>query len=73
LQQTQDQFHSDLLQIQKQFAQIDQSIKNAANDPLQQLRVYSEGVADERDSLYSIQQYLKIPYNQRACKCFNFT
>ena len=54
MQQTQDQFHSDLLQIQKQFAQIDQSIKNAANDPLQQLRVYSEGVADERDSLYSI-------------------
>lgn len=58
MQQTQNQLKTDLLQIQQQFAQIDQSIKNAANDPLQQLRVYEEGIADERDSLFSIQQYL---------------
>jgi hypothetical protein len=73
MQRTQNQLKTDLLQIQQQFAQIDQSIKNAANDPLQQLRVYEEGIADERDSLFSIQQYLTLPYNERACKCFNFT
>ena len=32
-----------------------------------------EGLADERDSLYSIQQYLNLPYDQRSCQCFNFT
>lgn len=46
LQTTQDQLKSDLLNIQSMFAQLDQSIKNAAYDPNEQLRLLQEGIAD---------------------------
>lgn len=55
------------------YVELDQKIKEAAEDPKQQLSLLQEGLADERDSLYQIQQYLKLPFNERSCKCFNFT
>lgn len=69
----QNQLKTDLLEIQSQFAELDQQLAHAVDDPYEQLRIYEEGIADERDSLYRIQQYLTLPYNQRACQCINFT
>ena len=55
------------------YKEFDQNILEAAHDPKMQLSLLQEGLADERDSLYSIQQYLNLPFNERSCQCFNFT
>lgn len=73
LQQTQTQLRNDLQNIQQQFKKLDDSISAAAYDANEQLRLYQEGIADERDSIYQVQQYLALPFNERACKCFNFS
>lgn len=52
---------------------MDKNILNAGNDSKLQLSLLQEGLADERDSLYSISQYLNLPFNERSCQCFNFT
>jgi hypothetical protein len=31
----------------------------------------SEGIADERNTLYDMQQILKLPWQLRECKCAN--
>ena len=28
-----------------------------------------EGIADERDELYAIEQFLKLPYSLKTCEC----
>lgn len=55
------------------FKDIDNSLENAADDPSKKLQILQEGLADERDALISIQQYLNLPLNERSCQCFNFT
>jgi hypothetical protein len=40
LQNTQDRLKAQLLNIQSSFKALDESIKNAANDPNMQLRLY---------------------------------
>ena len=55
------------------FTSIDSSLKAAANDPSQKLQILQEGLADERDQLITIQQYLNLPLSQRSCQCVNFT
>jgi hypothetical protein len=52
LQAIQDRLKSDLQNIESTFKSLDAAIKNATTDPNQQLRLYQEGIADERDSLY---------------------
>lgn len=45
------------------YKEFDQNILDAASDPKLQLSLLQEGLADERDSIYSIQQYLNLPFN----------
>ena len=73
MQQKQTKLKSDLANIQKMFTSIDSSLQKAADDPSQKLQILQEGLADERDQLITIQQYLNLPLSKRSCQCVNFT
>ena len=52
---------------------MDKVLNNTQLNPNQSLKVLSEGLADERDSLYNIETYLDRPTKYEACEKVQLT
>ena len=44
-------------------------LKDAGTETSTKIVKVSEGIADERDQLYSIEQFLKMPFQIKKCQC----
>lgn len=48
-------------------------MKNARGDASLAVPALQEAIANERDILFNIQEYLQLPFNYELCTCYNFT
>ncbi len=73
LSQTQKKLQDDLNEVKEQIDSLNEELANTSDDPNEQLKKYNEGIADERDSIYNIQNYLNLPFDTRFCEEHNLT
>lgn len=69
LEQRQNKFKADILSIRAQIDQMNKTLNSSTLTPNQQLTTLSEGMADERDTLYNIETYLNMPFEIEPCTC----
>jgi peptidoglycan hydrolase CwlO-like protein len=73
LEARQAQLQSDLQSIQNQISSINETLRNSSLVPNQRLSTLSEGIADERDSLYNIETYINLPFEIEPCYPINLS
>lgn len=69
LQNEQDQFQIKIEDIKEQIKGIQAILNDTEMTKSVRVVQLSEAMADERDSLYQMEQILKLPYELRECKC----
>lgn len=69
----QNRFRTDLNQIKDKFTQMNQELSSTNASSSSQVITLQETLAEERDALYNIQQYLNVPFALKSCECLNFT
>lgn len=66
-------FSKDLNAIKDQFRDINSQLANTNISASEKVTILQENLAEERDSLFNIQNYLNVPFALRSCQCVNVT
>lgn len=69
----QQRFEADVKDIRAQIDELNRTLSNSTLTPEQRLSTLSEGIADERDTLYNIETYLYEPFEIEPCRQVNLT
>jgi hypothetical protein len=69
----QKRFGNDLNDIKDKFTEINLKLKKTNISASEKVIFLQENLANERDSLFNIQNYLNIPFALRSCQCVNVT
>jgi hypothetical protein len=69
----QTKLNTDLNNIKDQFTRINLQLNNTNISSSAQVIFLQESLADERDALFNIQNYLNVPFALRSCQCVNLT
>lgn len=73
LNKRQEKFKADVDSIRAQIQQINLTLNSSTLTPNERLTALSEGLADERDSLYNIETYLYQPFEIEPCRQVNLS
>lgn len=69
----QRRFTNDLNSIKDQFTKINLKLADTNISASEKVIYLQENLANERDSLYNVQNYLNVPFALRSCQCVNVT
>lgn len=73
LESIQNRYKGDLQAIRAKFVQINLGLNATNASSSSQVIALQETLAEERDALYNLQQYLALPFALKSCECLNFT
>jgi hypothetical protein len=66
-------FSNDLKVINEKFKGINLKLADTNISASDKVIFLQENLAEERDSLFNIQNYLNVPFALRSCQCINVT
>lgn len=68
-----DRYRDDLVRLREQVTKLKEQLRAARGDASLSVSALQETIANERDILFNIQEYLQLPFNYSLCDCYKFT
>jgi hypothetical protein len=62
-----------MIKIKSQINDLNGKLNSVDSNSSQYLVLLSEGLAQERDALYNVEIFMRLPFQLRACNCSSLT
>lgn len=65
----QTQLQDSISNLEQQLGEIDKKLQDVDTATTSKIVILEEGMAEQRDSLFNIQQSLNLPFSMKKCEC----